>query len=57
MLQRQFPTVERLSIERPGVSFYVVIAMRPRFAGERGSNLSGDFVQRPPKWVIVVDLI
>ena len=34
-LKAQFPTVERVAVPPSGgVSFYVVIAMKPRFAGE-----------------------
>lgn len=56
-LHRQFPTVERVSV-RPsgGVSFYVVIAMQPRFAGEaRQVILAAIASNIRPKWVIVVD--
>ncbi len=56
-LKRQFPTVERVSV-RPsgGVSFYVVIAMQPRFAGEaRQVILAALSSNIRPKWVIVVD--
>lgn len=57
MLQRQFPTVERVSIRASGgVSFYIVIAMRPRFAGEaRQVILAAISSNVRPKWVIVVD--
>ncbi len=38
-LRRQFPTIERASIPPSGgVSFYVVIAMRPRYAGEASTR-------------------
>jgi 4-hydroxy-3-polyprenylbenzoate decarboxylase/2,5-furandicarboxylate decarboxylase 1 len=56
-LKRQFPTVERVSVRASaGVSFYVVIAMRPRFAGEaRQVILSAMSSNIRPKWVVVVD--
>jgi 4-hydroxy-3-polyprenylbenzoate decarboxylase/2,5-furandicarboxylate decarboxylase 1 len=56
-LKRQFPTVERVAVRASaGVSFYVVIAMRPRFAGEaRQVILAAMSSNIRPKWVIVVD--
>ncbi|BBX34175.1 UbiD family decarboxylase [Mycolicibacterium mageritense DSM 44476 = CIP 104973] len=57
MMRQQFPTIEKVAIPASGgVYFRVVIAMRPRFAGEArsvilaamGSNLR-------PKQVVVVD--
>jgi 2,5-furandicarboxylate decarboxylase 1 len=56
-LKRQFPTVEQVSVRTSaGVSFYVVIAMRPRFAGEaRQVMLSAMSSNIRPKWVVVVD--
>jgi 2,5-furandicarboxylate decarboxylase 1 len=56
-LKRQFPTVERVSVRASaGVSFYVVIAMRPRFAGEaRQVILAAMSSNIRPKWVVVVD--
>ena len=56
-LKRQFPTVERVSVRASaGVSFYVVISMRPRFAGEaRQVILSAMSSNIRPKWVVVVD--
>ena len=56
-LKRQFPTVERVSVRASaGVSFYVVIAMRPRFAGEaRQVILSAMSSNIRPKWIVVVD--
>lgn len=56
-LKRQFPTIERVSVRASaGVSFYVVIAMRPRFAGEaRQVILSAMSSNIRPKWVVVVD--
>ncbi len=57
MLRMQFPTVERVAIPPSGgVSFYVVIAMRPRFAGEaRQAILAAMASNIRPKWVIVVE--
>ncbi|MCC6781077.1 MAG: UbiD family decarboxylase [Hyphomicrobiales bacterium] len=57
MLRRQFPTVERVSVRASaGVSFYVVVAMRPRFAGEaRQVILSAMSSNIRPKWIVVVD--
>jgi 2,5-furandicarboxylate decarboxylase 1 len=56
-LRRQFPTVERVSVRASaGVSFYVVVSMRPRFAGEaRQVILSTISSNIRPKWVVVVD--
>jgi UbiD family decarboxylase len=56
-LKRQFPTVERVAFPATGgVSFMVVIAMRPRFAGEaRQAILAAMSMNVRPKWVIVVD--
>ena len=56
-LKTQFPTVERVAIPPSGgVSFYVVIAMRPRFAGEaRQAILAAIASKIRPKWVIAVD--
>ena len=56
-LKRQFPTVERVSVRASaGVSFYAVIAMSPRFAGEaRQVILSAMSSNIRPKWVVVVD--
>jgi UbiD family decarboxylase len=56
-LKAQFPTIERVAIPPSGgVSFYVVIAMRPRFAGEaRQAILAAIASQIRPKWVVVVD--
>jgi 4-hydroxy-3-polyprenylbenzoate decarboxylase/2,5-furandicarboxylate decarboxylase 1 len=56
-LKRQFPTIEAISV-RPsaGVSFYVVISMTQRFAGEaRQVLLSAMSSNIRPKWTIVVD--
>jgi 4-hydroxy-3-polyprenylbenzoate decarboxylase/2,5-furandicarboxylate decarboxylase 1 len=56
-LKRQFPTVERVAFPASGgVSFFVVIAMRPRFAGEaRQVILAAMSTNIRPKWVVVVD--
>ena len=56
-LKAQFPTVERVAIPPAGgVSFSVVIAMRPRFAGEaRQAILAAIATNIRPKWVIAVD--
>lgn len=56
-MKRQFPSIDRVSI-RPsaGVSFYVVISMQPRFAGEpRQVILAAMASNIRPKWVIIVD--
>jgi 4-hydroxy-3-polyprenylbenzoate decarboxylase/2,5-furandicarboxylate decarboxylase 1 len=57
MLKRQFPTLERVSLRASSsVSFYVVIAMRPRWAGEaRQAILATIASNLRPKWVTVVD--
>jgi 4-hydroxy-3-polyprenylbenzoate decarboxylase/2,5-furandicarboxylate decarboxylase 1 len=56
-LKRQFPTVESISVRASaGVSFYVVIAMQQRFAGEaRQVILAAMSSNIRPKWVIIVD--
>jgi 4-hydroxy-3-polyprenylbenzoate decarboxylase/2,5-furandicarboxylate decarboxylase 1 len=56
-LRRQFPTIKNVSVRASaGVSFYVVIAMRPRFAGEAQQViLSAMSSNIRPKWVVVVD--
>ena len=56
-MRRQFPTVERVSVRASaGVSFYVVVAMRPRFAGEARQAIHAAMSSNiRPKWVIVVD--
>ncbi len=56
-LKAQFPTVERVAIPPSGgVSFYVVIAMRPRFAGEARQAILATMASNiRPKWVVVVD--
>jgi 4-hydroxy-3-polyprenylbenzoate decarboxylase/2,5-furandicarboxylate decarboxylase 1 len=56
-LKAQFPTIESVSVRASaGVSFYVVIAMAPRFAGEaRQVILAAMASNIRPKWVIVVE--
>lgn len=56
-MKKQFPTISAVSI-RPsgGVQLYVVIAMKPRYAGEaRHAILAAMASNIRPKWVIVVD--
>jgi 2,5-furandicarboxylate decarboxylase 1 len=56
-LKRQFPTITQISV-RPsaGVSFYVVIAMQQRYAGEaRQVILAAMASNIRPKWTIIVD--
>jgi 4-hydroxy-3-polyprenylbenzoate decarboxylase/2,5-furandicarboxylate decarboxylase 1 len=56
-MKRQFPTVERVALRASSsVSYYVVIAMRPRFAGEARQAIFAAMASAlKPKWVIVVD--
>lgn len=56
-MRQQFPTIERVSIPPSGgVFFRVVIAMRPRYAGEaRSAILAAMGSNMRPKTVIVVD--
>jgi 4-hydroxy-3-polyprenylbenzoate decarboxylase/2,5-furandicarboxylate decarboxylase 1 len=56
-LKRQFPTIESISVRASaGVSFYVVISMNQRFAGEaRQVILAAMSSNIRPKWVIIVD--
>ena len=56
-LKRQFPTIKRISVRASaGVSFYVVIAMEPRYAGEaRQVILAAMASNIRPKWTIIVD--
>src|SRR5215468_7253190 len=56
-LKRQFPTITQISVRASaGVSFYVVIAMQPRYAGEaRQAILAAMASNIRPKWTIVVD--
>lgn len=57
MMRQQFPTVEKVAIPASGgVYFRVVIAMRPRFAGEaRSAILAAMGSNLRPKQVVVVD--
>ncbi len=57
MMKERFPTIEKISIPPSGgVSFYVVIAMKPRYAGEaRHAILSAMASNIRPKYIIVVD--
>src|SRR3954466_311895 len=56
-LKRQFPTITQVSVRASaGVSFYVVIAMQPRYAGEaRQAILAAMASNIRPKWTIIVD--
>jgi 2,5-furandicarboxylate decarboxylase 1 len=56
-LKRMFPTVERVSMRLSGsCSNYLVIAMKPRYAGEvRQAILATIASPLRPKWVTVVD--
>jgi 2,5-furandicarboxylate decarboxylase 1 len=56
-MQQTFPTIERVAIPPSGgVNFRVVMAMRPRFAGEaRSAILAAMGSNVRPKTVIVVD--
>jgi 2,5-furandicarboxylate decarboxylase 1 len=57
VLKAQFPTITSVSVRASaGVSFYVVIGMAPRFAGEaRQVILAAMASNIRPKWVIVVE--
>jgi 2,5-furandicarboxylate decarboxylase 1 len=57
LMRQQFPTISRVAIPQSGgVSFYIVIAMRPRYAGEaRAAILAAMGTNVRPKTVIVVD--
>ena len=56
-LKAQFPTIENVSVRASaGVSFYVVIAMRPRFAGEARQVIMAALSSNiRPKWVTIVE--
>ena len=56
-LKRQFPTIESVSVRASaGVSFYVVISMNQRFAGEaRQVILAAMSSNIRPKWIVIVD--
>jgi 4-hydroxy-3-polyprenylbenzoate decarboxylase/2,5-furandicarboxylate decarboxylase 1 len=57
MMRTQFPTIEKVAVPSSGgVSFYIVIAMRPRYSGEaRAAILAAMSTNLRPKTVIVVD--
>jgi 4-hydroxy-3-polyprenylbenzoate decarboxylase/2,5-furandicarboxylate decarboxylase 1 len=57
VLKRQFPTIEAVSVRASaGVSFYVVISMAQRFAGEaRQVILAAMASNIRPKWTVIVD--
>jgi 4-hydroxy-3-polyprenylbenzoate decarboxylase/2,5-furandicarboxylate decarboxylase 1 len=56
-MRQQFPTIERVAVPASGgVYFRVVIAMRPRYAGEaRSAILAAMGSSLRPKMVVVVD--
>ena len=56
MLKRQFPTIDSISVRASaGVSFYVVIGMNQRFAGEaRQVILAAMSSNIRPKWIVIV---
>lgn len=56
-MKLKFPTVQNVAlIPSGGVSFYAIIAMQPRYAGEaRHVILQAMSTNIRPKWVIVVD--
>src|SRR5262249_3285932 len=56
-LKRQFPTIEAVSVRASaGGSFYVVISMQPRFAGEALAGILAAMASNiRPKWTIIVD--
>lgn len=57
LMRQQFPTIERVAIPASGgVSFRVIMAMRPRYAGEaRSAIVAAMGTNVRPKTVIVVD--
>ncbi|MBJ8345515.1 UbiD family decarboxylase [Antrihabitans sp. YC2-6] len=57
MMRSQFPTIEKVAVPSSGgVSFYIVIAMRPRYSGEaRAAILAAMGTNLRPKTVIIVD--
>ena len=57
MMRQQFPTLETVAVPSSGgVSFRIVMAMKPRFAGEaRAALLAAIATNLRPKMVIVVD--
>jgi 2,5-furandicarboxylate decarboxylase 1 len=56
-LKRQFPTIEAVSVRASaGVSFYCVIAIAPRFAGEARQVILAALASNiRPKWVVLVE--
>ncbi|MCC6891042.1 MAG: UbiD family decarboxylase [Hyphomicrobiales bacterium] len=56
-LKAQFPTVTDVSVRASaGVSFFVAIAMKPRFKGEpRQVILSAQASNIRPKWTVIVE--
>jgi 4-hydroxy-3-polyprenylbenzoate decarboxylase/2,5-furandicarboxylate decarboxylase 1 len=56
-LKHQFPTIKQVSVRASaGVSFYVVISMEPRFAGEaRQVILNAMSSNIRPKWTVIVE--
>src|SRR3984893_2222540 len=56
-LKRQFPTIDSISVRASaGVSFYVVVSMQQRFAGEARQVILSAFSSNiRPKWVTIVD--
>ena len=56
-LKRQFPTIQAVSVRASaGVSFYLVVAMQPRFAGEPRQVIMAAMASNiRPKWTIIVD--
>jgi 4-hydroxy-3-polyprenylbenzoate decarboxylase/2,5-furandicarboxylate decarboxylase 1 len=56
-LKHQFPTIVDVSVRASaGVSFYVVISMNPRYAGEpRQVILAAMASNIRPKWTVIVD--
>lgn len=56
-MRAQFPTIERVAVPASGgVSFYIVMSMRQRYAGEaRSAMLAAIATNLRPKTVIVVD--
>ena len=56
-MKRQFPGIQHVSVRASaGVSFYVVISMTQRFAGEaRQAILAAMASNLRPKWTVVVD--
>ena len=57
LMRKQFPTLERVAVPSSGgVSFYIVMSMRPRYSGEaRAAILAAMGTNLRPKTVIVVD--